>query len=902
MLTCKTCVHIPVTLYKHSTRLMALAVDSYQQQILFGLSMGVNSMHSKGVFISVWDTYHTTSKFHSLYRNCLTLITILDTMARRKGYFKRKEKSPMKQGKDNIYYKKLVDTNKQRRAENQQKGQQAKCAPAPKVKSELKTYKYNNCPTMNRPTKRYTKEGLRKLVKPKPWDPFSIPGADFTEGSARILRPIKEIPKAPEPRKPRNHTFNIDTGNLIVEKSRLVDLFNEINKLHREADNCDNMDVDLVDFKPWGAFVSAVVECRTCGFRSERTRLYEEVKKDEPGPGRKAAVGNMGLQFSLQDTPIHNTEAQVLLGGLGLRPGSLNGMQELGYKAADITTAVGKSDLVRKQEYIINLLKERGVATPPEGVTGLLASAFDAMYSGVFKASQVTTGTGAQQAVGWCIEQLTQQHLVLGVDYVNRVCLTGSRLAGKGMSVICGPDANHANCTATQDRDQAIQEKDMAQRVAKKMYETSGLVSTHVVTDSDGKAVDGFVEANDKIKRKIEKKNTGKGGSKFKNKSTKNAREKYDGEETGDVIPALRWHKDRPHLGWNTSRHIKSHKFSANAFGTRENNAPWNYNERAECVKWLSKDIPIRVSHTIDKLYIFCTGDVDKMKEKSSILAEYMYKCYNGDHTKCERSRLAQLTGCHGAAEDKCWIHKSANLRAQGITRLNFDHDKEDAAFVKKAIAEKLSPDNIEFVAARLTTTHCESQNRRTKKNFPDNRNYFRTGEARVQSAALRANNSYLDATKLKYKASGCPIREDGALEVFKNYDKRRENIQKAQSTSKAKARKAQLKVIRKLNHAKQRLKATNRTDYRKYQLDEANKAHIQAIQTDTAVAATKKNLDVAAKKVERHVKRKAKRKINTQKKRMKTIKANQKAKNQARKVHEKSAPQAIHEHSYARI
>ena len=70
----------------------------------------------------------------------------------------------------------------------------------------------------------------------------------------------------------------------------------------------------------------------------------------------------------------------------------------------------------------------------------------------------------------------------------------------------------------------------------------------------------------------------------------------------------------------------------------------------------------------------------------------------------------------------------------------------------------------------------------------------------------------------------------------------------------------------------------------------------------DTAVAATKKNLDVAAKKVERHVKRKAKRKINTQKKRMKTIKANQKAKNQARKVHEKSAPQAIHEHSYARI
>ena len=46
-----------------------------------------------------------------------------------------------------------------------------------------------------------------------------------------------------------------------------------------------------------------------------------------------------------------------------------------------------------------------------------------------------------------------------------------------------------------------------------KMYESSGLVSTHVVTDSDGKAVDGFVEANEEIKKRIEKKNTGKGGS-----------------------------------------------------------------------------------------------------------------------------------------------------------------------------------------------------------------------------------------------------------------------------------------------------------------------------------------------------------------------------------------------------
>ena len=50
------------------------------------------------------------------------------------------------------------------------------------------------CPTMYRPTKRYTDEELKKLVRPTKWNPFSIPGADGKDGNARILR-AKKVPR-----------------------------------------------------------------------------------------------------------------------------------------------------------------------------------------------------------------------------------------------------------------------------------------------------------------------------------------------------------------------------------------------------------------------------------------------------------------------------------------------------------------------------------------------------------------------------------------------------------------------------------------------------------------------------------------------------------------------------------
>ena len=802
-------------------------------------------------------------------------------MVKGKGYYKRKKLTKFVKGEDNPNYTDKSEENREG------------CSRSRITKQSRK------CPTVFRPTKRYTEDEFKRWVKSSKYNIFSIPGADGKEGSARVLRAKKSPPKPTKEKKKTNHTFEIDVGNFISEKTRLLQLFMDFIEAHEDREECVKMDFDIVEFKPWGAFVSVIGKCRNCTYRSDRTRLYEEVESDGK-PGRKAAKGNMGLQFVEQDCQGGNTETQQLIAGLGVRPGSLNGMQKLAYKAAKITEKLGEAEIKRQQERMIKLLEERGVDKPPKGVSALLASSFDVMYSGMFKASHVTPGTGAQQTVGTCIEQVSGDGNVVGVDFASKLCLTASRMKGRGKTPICGPKANHRNCTATQGREVLIEEKHIAERIAKSMYKDSGLVNTHICTDSDGKGLMGFEEANEKIKKQIEQDSKNTDG-KWKNKSTRNANS--CAEEDESVIPPVHWHKDPIHLGWNIGRHIKSHTFNAKFFGRKANGKLWNYKEREECRKWLAIDVPTRVDLAIDNLRDHCEKNYDLMRNYANHVAKCMVLCYGGNHEKCERSDLAQLTGCRGAAENKCWFFTSINMTAPGITRLDLRSSQEDTQHLRKVIAEKLSYENIDYVAAGHTTSQCEHTNRAYTKSLPNNRNYYRTAKARVMSTVMRKNQTLLESTKTKFEAGGCALPEgSGPLEVFEKYASRREQNLAAKEKPEAKARKIRHTETRKRQHAKERLKATNKSEYRKYQLDEVSKAHEEAVQSNQYVHSTGKLMKKAKGTVQKRTVRAFVNKVNAQKKRRQTMAANRAMVEEARVVNKAATPVGLHEHDYAVI
>ena len=120
-----------------------------------------------------------------------------------------------------------------------------------------------------RPCKRYKDSELKELIKPSIANPLCIPGADGKEGNAILLRSIKTPPSPPKARASPSKVYNMDSGNIIVEKALLLSLFNTSYAEHQAHRDCESVDFDMVDLKPWGPYISAVLVCKNCQYKSD---------------------------------------------------------------------------------------------------------------------------------------------------------------------------------------------------------------------------------------------------------------------------------------------------------------------------------------------------------------------------------------------------------------------------------------------------------------------------------------------------------------------------------------------------------------------------------------------------------------------------------------------------------
>ena len=753
---------------------------------------------------------------------------------------------------------------------------------------------------VNRPCKRYTDEELKSIVKPFLSNSLAIPGADGQQGNAIILRPIKTH-KDPEPVQSTSRSYDMDTGNMLVEKSRMLSLINESLLEHAAGEYCDSFEFDLVDMKPWGAFVSVVLVCKNCTYKSKRTKLYEEAQPSGK-PGRRAAVGNMRLQLTLQDTPIFNTDAQLILASTGVRPGSLRGMQRLSHRAAEITEKVGEDDLVKQRNEVVEVLKKRGVEQPAN-MKALVSGCFDVRYSGVFKRSYCTPGPGASQAAGFFCENLTSKQRILGFDFVNQQCPKGSRQKGNGQVVICGRgDESHSGCTATQPRESCISEKQMARRIAKNLYGDSKIAVTHLTCDGDASGKIGFEQANDRTTKKlhIEAKERKKENSKWTNKSTKNSTERND-EHFLETMPPLTRFRDPVHVTWNILKEVQSYKFSETAFGLKENGDQWNYKEREECKKVFAMDISSRVSITVRNIRYYCDADVKRMETTAESTQKYLLACYNGDHTSFRRSPIAQLTACYGV--NNCWIHRSETLRAQGVTHFSFS--KTDLEFLKKAVSKKLSRDNIELVGKGSSSSRAEGVMRAYTKSVPKNRNAPRVALGRTHSVIGRVNNGLLEFSKQKFDAAGCSLPEGSEpLKVFERYQKRKTQVAESRKTQQSKSRRSVLQAERQKSYAQARRKISNEDEYRKHQLDNAEIALEEAstsFPNSSEASKASSHLKKVKKYADKQKNRKDKSKKRASARRSQAHLAIQKAKRKVNRALQKNPQVADHTYSRAR-
>lgn len=636
---------------------------------------------------------------------------------------------------------------------------------------------------VNRPIKRHTKEQLKRIAKKTDANEYSIPGADGIDGSAMIMRhqpstsPDSDFTENPDKR----GRYNVEEGNILIEKSRFFELLNDYIKKHEQLGRCTDLKLDLIEFEPWGLFSKAVVICKSCNFKSKSTKLYEEVPSSLAG--RKAAAGNVRLQLLLQDLPIGQTEMQLLFASVGLRAGSLSGMQKLSMKAAKATEELAEADIRKWRELTKRVLADRGVLN-----INHFSAQYDVRYNGVFRASGKTPGPGARQATAACLETVTSECKVIGIHHDNSHCPKGSRLRGKGKTVTCGqsPETNHPDCVATLPPGRPIRERNSARHIAEDLAKDNIFI-TNLTTDCDADGKAGFEEVN--------------------RRSTQ---------------PVPTWYKDLTHTSRNMKQKILKHKFNNknSPYGLKGNGDKRDYQENEDCKKALALDVPDRVAITLHNTSKYYLGDTDKIYSKVERIAAYMLLCYKGDHHSCRSAPLAQLTGCKGGGKNS-WFKKSSTLTSVGISKLNLD--KDDTEFLKSVIGMKLSKRNIIYYEKRATTSRTESFNKTVSKSLPKQKNWPVNSKARVCSAVGRHNNSLEDFMHMKCKTMKCPLpANDQGTKVLRRYQRHRDKIaayQKKESTIK---RRRELRDEDRKNYFRERKRVTDEGAYHKNQFEEA--------------------------------------------------------------------------------
>lgn len=632
-----------------------------------------------------------------------------------------------------------------------------------------------------RPCRRYTKQEFEHIVKRDRTGRFTIPGPDGNDGAAIMLRPLTEDSQSTvsaEGKKGGPSRFQIHEGNILVEKSRLMDAINSAIKEHSTLP-CVDMNLDLVDFVPWGHYVKAKVSCTSCGYQSDQhNKLYEEAEKKGPGP--KEAKGNLRLQYLLQEMPIGNEKARLVLAALGIRAGSLSGMQQNANKVGEATVQLNQADMSKWAEEVKEVLMCRGVDNPD-----VISASFDARYDGASFKSWVTPGHGANAATGLIVENITSDKKVIAMHHSNKLCPLGTRLRGSGVAAKCGVgDASHEGCTATMPYSENMSEKQMATEMATSLHSQHNIVISHITTDSDALGAQGIQET-------------------------------YNEKGISQTVTN---YKDPIHLAGSQRRRILKHKFNADTFGHVTPGGKWKSEELRKCKQALAHDVEVRCAHSVSLIFDYYKNDTAKIKTSVNKIVDYMMLCYRGHHSKCKTATLAKLTGCRGT-DGHTWYDLSDHLSGQRIACLNLT--EEDEMFLRSVIGLKLSCEGVDDIAQLTSTQKVEAVNRAINMSDPKNNHWARNAVGRNAAAVHRINNGPLKSIEKKLHHGRCSLpRTSPATQILQDYESRRQYTRQYQRLEASQRRARELKREKIQNYYDSNFKRHNMPDYLKYQLD----------------------------------------------------------------------------------
>ena len=405
------------------------------------------------------------------------------------------------------------------------------------------------------------------------------------EQNARILRPERSSAATTD-------EFVCKCGNncgeyRIFHKQLTLQFFNKAARAHGTC-TCDLSWSETGEIKFGLCWIEAL-ECLTCGFKTEGTKLYEEVVIPGQG-GRRAAVPNVGLQVGLMHTPVGNTAFRNICATIGIPPPSPHSLQSTANKIGEAVIEVNKDNMATWQEKVLRLNHIKG----NKGI----ALETDAAYNiGFNHASTRTCGQPATQVFSSFVATSIPSKPIVEMYFGNKHCKKAEYLRSKGQTVTC---PNHAGvCSQNVHIDDTIGDEYRNVSIGYQRLVDKGIVASTVVTDGDSKACKAVADINTKIGQ----------------------------------APAKQ-QRDPGHLGKNQIKLFSRQKYSQKMFPGR-----LAQHRRSE-LRRFSQSMSMRCKAEIKCAVKKYRKNASKIKKAMALAINAIATCPSGDHKLCDRYSL----------------------------------------------------------------------------------------------------------------------------------------------------------------------------------------------------------------------------------------------------------------------
>lgn len=520
--------------------------------------------------------------------------------------------------------------------------------------------------------------------------------------------------------RPRPHPDSVDATtaylkgdgkgeNRILHNEKTVEMYNDCIAKHngRQGIDCMTPQFKIHSETKKGLGWYQTLECKKCNFVSKRYKLYDEVQSNSRGP--KQARLNLGFQIGLQECPMGNKKAGVLLASANIPPPSPSSLHKVSKKAAKLTTATAEKGLKKIRTNMKEINKLRGTRKP----NVIKAVGADSRYNSTSTTGRRKLGQNASQAVGIAVEHQTDKKQIVAVYMENKLCYQGAWLRAKGYRVSC--PGGHAGCTATTEYTEPLSEYNIGRKLGEQLALENILVK-YIVTDGDSRSASGIQEAMSQI----------------------------------DPLWKSIRQADTTHLGLSLFKHAVRAQYSDEMFpGT-------SAKDTTEQQMIFARDLKQRCAEVFQKMFSMYKGDMDKIACNMDRTIEATVKCYSGDCGDCKKHSVV----CSGGRRN--WRATSDNLRIGHIT--NLYPTQGDRDILRELVRFFLGAGALALIGKNLNTNKNEAANRAIGACNPKNVKRSRTGLARVMSAVSRINKGAGNSLVESLEEAGCPISKGGRV------------------------------------------------------------------------------------------------------------------------------------------